>query len=55
VLLQEPDVRGHVRVNLREVCLVDELNDEHTDRSFLVLSQFSRQVGTENRRPRPSL
>jgi hypothetical protein len=31
VLLQEPDVRGHVRVDFREVGLVDEFDDEHGD------------------------
>jgi hypothetical protein len=31
VLLQEPDMRGHVRVNFPNVGLVDKLDDEHRD------------------------
>lgn len=30
VLLQEQDMRGHVRVNFGEIRLIDQLNDEHS-------------------------
>jgi hypothetical protein len=30
ILLQEADVRGHVRVNIGEIGLVDKFNDEHS-------------------------
>src|SRR5262245_13751586 len=35
ILLQEPDVRGHVRVDLAEVGLIGELDDEHRRRACI--------------------